>query len=79
MVDDNLSSEEEVVCVAEWVDAPQAKPVKCSFLKPEPGKKGEMKFTFDVSQCDRLFDVLLQNNIIKLKGGHVIPTAEQLA
>jgi hypothetical protein len=49
--------------------------VKCSFLQPELGKKGEMKFTFDVSKCDRLFDVLLQNNVSKLKGGHVIPTA----
>jgi hypothetical protein len=38
-----------------------------------------MCFKFDVSKCDKLFDVLLQNNIIKLKGGHVIPTAEQLA
>jgi hypothetical protein len=79
MVDDDISSEEEEVCVGEWVDAPQAKPLKCSFLKPEPSKNGEMKFTFDVSKCDRLFDVLLQNNIIKLKGGYVIPTAEQLA
>jgi hypothetical protein len=51
----------------------------CSFLKPGPRKKDEMKFMFDVSKCDKLFDVLLQNNVIRLKGGHVIPTAEQLA
>jgi hypothetical protein len=34
---------------------------------------------FDVSKCDKLFDVMLQNNIIRLKGGHIIPTVEQLA
>jgi hypothetical protein len=38
-----------------------------------------LKFTFDVTKCDKLFDVLLQNKVIRLKGGHVIPTAEQLA
>jgi hypothetical protein len=38
-----------------------------------------MKFTFDVTKCDKLFDLQLQNNIIRLKGGHVIPTVEQLA
>jgi hypothetical protein len=34
---------------------------------------------FNVSKCDKLFDVMLQNNIIRLKGGHIIPTVEQLA
>jgi hypothetical protein len=38
-----------------------------------------MKFMFDVSKCDKLFNVLLQNKVIRLKGGHVIPAAEQLA
>jgi hypothetical protein len=28
-----------------------------------------MKFTFDVTKCDKLFYLLLQNNIIRLKGG----------
>jgi hypothetical protein len=65
--------------VAEWVDTPKGKPMTCPFLKPESGKKGEMKFTFDIFKCDKLFDVLLHNNLIKLKGGHVIPSAEQLA
>jgi hypothetical protein len=67
------------VCVAEWVDTSKDKPITCTFLKPGPGKKDEMKFAFDVTKCDNLFDALLQNNMIKLKGGHVIPAAEQLA
>jgi hypothetical protein len=49
-----------------------------SFSEAGRGKKDEMKFTFDMSKCDKLFNVLLQNNVIRLKGGHVIPTIDQL-
>jgi hypothetical protein len=79
-VDENASSDDDVeVCVAEWVDTPKNKPKACAFLKPGTGKRDEMRFTFDVLKCDKLFDILLQNNVIRLKGGHVIPTADQLA
>jgi hypothetical protein len=64
--------------VADWVDTPKNKPMSCAFLKPESRKKEDLKFTFDVSKCDKLFDVLLQNKIIRLKGGHVVPATEQL-
>jgi hypothetical protein len=75
VVDENLFSDDnDEVCIAEWVDTPKGKPMMCSFLKPRPEKRDEMKFTFDVSKCNKLFDVLLHNNIIKLKGG----TVEQL-
>jgi hypothetical protein len=77
--EDEPSEDEGEVCVTEWVDVASSKLVTCSFLKPHHGKKDEMRFTFDVTKCDKLFDVLLQNNVIKLKGGHLIPTAEQLA
>jgi hypothetical protein len=80
LVEESLTSDEDAeICMAEWVDTPKGKPMTCPFLKLEPGKTGEMKFTFDIFKCDKLFDVLLQNNIIKLKGGYVIPSAEQLA
>jgi hypothetical protein len=70
VVDENLFSDDnDEVCIAEWVDTPKGKPMMRSFLKPRPGKRDEMKFTFDVSKCNKLFDVLLHNNIIKLKGG----------
>jgi hypothetical protein len=79
-VDGETSSDEDAeVCVVEWVEAPKGKSVVCSFLKPGPRKKDAMKFMFDVSKCDKLFDMLLQNKVIRLKGGHVIPTTEQLA
>jgi hypothetical protein len=67
------SDEETDVCVVEWVDAPKGRPMACAFLKSSPGKREEIKFTFDVSKCDKLFNVLLKTNIIRLREGHVIP------
>jgi hypothetical protein len=62
VVDDDASSDEDMeVCVAEWVETPKGKPVTCSFLKPGSGNKNDIKFTFDVSKCGKLFDMLLQN------------------
>jgi hypothetical protein len=58
--EESASDEEGNVCVAEWVDMPKDKPISCSFLKPNAIKRDEMKFTFDVSKCDRLFDVLVK-------------------
>jgi hypothetical protein len=57
--DDTVSNDEDGVYVAEWVDTAKGQPLVCSFLKPIPGKRDEMKYTFDVSMCDMLFDVLL--------------------
>jgi hypothetical protein len=69
-VDEASSGEEEsMVCVAEWVDMPRDKPLACTFLWPSPGRKEEVKFTFDVTKCNKLFDVLLQNKIIHLSKG----------
>jgi hypothetical protein len=48
-------------------------------LKAEPWEKDEMKFIFDVTKCDKLFDVLLQNKVIQLSENHVVPSAAQLA
>jgi hypothetical protein len=75
--DDTISNEEEEVCVAEWVDIAKDKLFACSFPRPNPGKKDTMKYTFDVSKCDKLFDVLLQNKVIHLSEGHVVPSAGQ--
>jgi hypothetical protein len=76
--EDEESEKETEVCIAEWVDTAKGKPLECSFLKASPSNKEEMKFTFDVSKCDKLFDILLQNNLIKLSEGHVILPLGQL-
>jgi hypothetical protein len=77
-IDDESADEGDAeVCVAEWVDMP--KPMSCSFPKPNTTKKEGIKYTFDVSKCDSLFDVLVQGGVIKLKEGHVIPAPKLLA
>jgi hypothetical protein len=59
-VDVEVEDEEgNEICVAEWVEKPRAKPILCSFLKPNGERRDEMKHTFDVSKCDCLFDLLL--------------------
>jgi hypothetical protein len=60
LVNEGVSSDDEgEVCVAEWVNTPKDRPIMCTFLKPGSGKKEEMKFTFDITKCDKLFNVLL--------------------
>ena len=68
------------VCVAEWAWSSRTKPFVCSALEPIPPKnrQEEIKFTFDVAKCDRIFDYLLQEKQIKLPHGHVIPPLEEL-
>jgi hypothetical protein len=53
------------ICVAERVEKPGDNPISCSFLKPNGGQREEMRYTFDVSKCDRLFDLLLQGGVIR--------------
>jgi hypothetical protein len=55
-VDDEEGNE---ICVAEWDENPGDKPILCSFLKPNGGRREEMRYTFDVSNCGRLFDLQL--------------------
>jgi hypothetical protein len=77
-MEDELTSDEDAkICVAEWVDMP--KPISCSFLKPSAWQKDEMKYTFDVSKCDKLFDVLVKGGVIRLKEGHNISVAKAIA
>jgi hypothetical protein len=71
--------EDNEICVAEWVETPGDKPISFSFLKPNGGRRDEMKYTFDVSKCDRLFDMLLRGGVIRLIEGHVLPSADMLA
>jgi hypothetical protein len=38
-----------------------------------------MRYTFDVTKCDHLFDLLLQGGVTRLTVGHVIHNADILA
>jgi hypothetical protein len=67
------------MCVAEWSWASKSKPFVCSSFKlTSKSQQDEIRFTFDVSKCDRIFDYLLQEKQIKLLSNHVIPSSEQL-
>jgi hypothetical protein len=55
----------------------QAKSLACSSLQPVQKKRQEEdKFTFNVGQCDKIFDELLKNNNIKIN--HIIPSTDEL-
>jgi hypothetical protein len=79
-VDEEADYEEgNEIYVVEWVEKPGDKPISCSFLKPNGERREEMGYTFDVSKCDRLFDLLFWGGVIRLTNGHVIPSADILA
>jgi hypothetical protein len=48
-------------------------------LNPTPTKREDIKYNFDFSKCDRVFDTLVQGKIIRVRDGHVIPPPEELA
>jgi hypothetical protein len=79
-VDEEADHEEgNEICVAEWVEKTGDKPVSYSFMKPIGGRREEMRYTFDVSRCDCLFDLLLWRGVIQLTEGHIIPSTDILA
>jgi hypothetical protein len=78
----NFMEEEAEICIAEWVENPRDEPISCSFLKPNGGRREEMRYTFDVSKCDRLFDLLLMGvggGVTRVTEGYIIPSADILA
>jgi hypothetical protein len=67
--------EEANMCVAEWNWVLKSKPFICSSVKPATKiHHDEMRYTFDVAKCYRIFDYLLQEKQIKLPSNHVVPS-----
>jgi hypothetical protein len=55
----------------------QVKSLACSSLQPVQKKRQEeVKFTFNVGKCDKIFDELLKNGNIKIN--HTVPSADEL-
>jgi hypothetical protein len=76
---DQSSSDDESkeVYTAEMVWPKQAKSSACSSLQPVQKKwQEEVKFTFNVGKCDKIFDELLKNGNIKIS--HTVPSADEL-
>jgi hypothetical protein len=76
---ESSDDEESDMCVAEWNWTSKSKPFICSSLKSASKSwQDEIRFTFDITKCDRIFDYLLREKQIKLPSNHVIPSSEQL-
>jgi hypothetical protein len=58
----SMSSDDEEadMCVAKWSWASKSKPFIYSSLKPaSKSQQDEIHYTFDVANCERIFDYLL--------------------
>src|SRR5664279_3718051 len=77
-IDSNAGSDDEAdVYAAEFVWPNKAKPYICDDLKPiRKNRDDEFKCSFDVGKCDRIFDALLKDKVIKIS--HVIPSSDEL-
>ena len=65
------------VYAAEFAWPSNNKSCTCGSLKPiQKNRQDNIKFTFDVSKCDRIFDEL--NKLGHIKLSHVIPPLEEL-
>jgi len=74
---DSSDDESKEVYAAEFVWSSKAKSGSVPSLKPiQKNGQEELKFTFDISKCDRIFDELLKNGNIRLS--HAIPSLEEL-
>ena len=70
--DPNSDEEQETVASAEWIQN-NKKLVTCPFGKKEPKSYG-----FDITKADKIFDLLLSEELIKLKPYHKIPSENEL-
>ena len=76
-IDCKSDSDDEKKEFVQFIWPSEAKPCSCSSLKPIPkNRQQQVRFTFDVSKCDRIFDELLRSGNIKLS--HAIPSLEEL-
>jgi hypothetical protein len=76
---DQSSSDDESteVYAAEMVWPKQAKSLACSSLQlVQKKQQEEVKFSFNVGKCDKIFDTLLKNGNIKIN--HIVPSGDEL-
>ena len=72
-----LDDEDNEVYAAEFVWSSNDKPSTCASLKLIPkNRQDEVKFTFDVTKCERIFDELAKFG--KIKFSHTIPSMDEL-
>jgi hypothetical protein len=72
---DSSDDESADVYTTEFVWPAKAKPFACSSLESIQKNRQEVKCTFNVAKCDKIFDELLKNGNIKLT--HTIPPPDK--
>jgi hypothetical protein len=73
---ESSDDESKEICAAEFTWSPNDKAETCASLKTSHKSREEMKFTFDVVKCDKIFDELLKSGKIKIT--HTISPLDQL-
>jgi hypothetical protein len=74
---DSSSDESNDVYATEFCCPSKAKSYACDSLKPvRKNRQKEIKFTFDVAKCDKIFDELHKAGCIKMS--HTIPPLDEL-
>jgi hypothetical protein len=73
---ESSDNENKEVCATEFTWLPNDKANTCASLKLAHKSRGEMKFTFDVTKCDKIFYELFK--LGKIKMSHTIPPLDQL-
>jgi hypothetical protein len=76
--DSNSSSDESNgVYAAEFIWPSKANSYCCDSLNPlHKNQQGEVKFTFDIAKCDKIFDELHKVGCIKMS--HITPPLDEL-
>jgi hypothetical protein len=66
-------------CVVEWVDVELASFI-CSVLNPvvQNNQQNKIRYTFDISNCGEIFDILVLEKRIRTPANHVISSYKEL-
>jgi hypothetical protein len=74
---DNSDDEFADICTTELVWPMKAKPSPCSSLQlVQKNRQEEVKFTFNVAKCDKIFDELEKSG--NIKATHTLPPLDEL-
>jgi hypothetical protein len=74
-----IISDEPSTCVAEWVDVNSAQFV-CSALNlvVQNNQQNKIRYTFDISNSDKIFDILVLEKRIRICADRVISSSKEL-
>jgi hypothetical protein len=74
---DSTGNESSEVLIDEFIWPSKVKFLTCDALKPTHKKwQDDIKYTFDVAKCDKIFDEFHKGDYIKLY--HTLPPLEEL-